>query len=251
MQARQRAATLARSKIGTVERPTNRVEFNEWYYGSDVSAAWCATYASWVTYNAGAPVPATTSKGFAYVAAGVNWAQAHGLWRPRTYTPQLMDEAVFSFEGQRPDHIELVEDPSKWAGGKGSLVNIGGNTQRPGGSGSQRDGGGVWRRVRGAYLIGFILPPYPADPTPPTPTPDPILEDEPVTIYIPTDDAGNTHDAAGKPLAPQIVVQGNRWTTVTSQDEHDRLVGAGADVQKAKPFAVDVLTHQLAEYHPR
>lgn len=160
---------LARSQLGTTETGTNHVVYNQWYYGRDVSAAWCAAFVSWVLFMAGYPLPASTSKGFTYVPSGVAYAKAHGLWiphQPGQWLGQEADLSVFSFEKQRPDHVELVEAHGPT---RGSYIDIGGNTSRPGG-GSQRDGGGVWRRVRESSLLGFIRPPYPAD----KPTPNPI-----------------------------------------------------------------------------
>lgn len=87
----------------------------------------------------------------------------------------------------------------------------------------------------------------------PTPAPDPDEEDDMprYEILIPTDFNGHTHDANGNPLGPQVVVKGNRWTTCTSQEEHDRLVQDGAVVRTADPFIMGITTNQLAEYKPR
>lgn len=77
--------------------------------------------------------------------------------------------------------------------------------------------------------------------TTPSPEPIPVLEEDKMTIYVPVDDSGNTHDAAGKPIGPQILVQGNRRMTLMSPAEHDVAVYGGAEVQKAKPFLIDYL----------
>lgn len=172
--ARAVAVDAARSKIGTIERPVNLVEFNRWYYGRDQSAAWCATFWSWCVFMANAACPASTAKGFAYVPSGTTWAKNNGLWKPHVPGRRVGDPgdgAVFSFGGKRPDHIEMVET---WDAAAKSYINIGGNTGRPGGGGSQVDGGGVWRRVRASSLLGFIVPPYPLNTTPPAPVPAPI-----------------------------------------------------------------------------
>ena len=54
---------IAKAEVGVTEQKYNRVKYNEWYYGRDVSAyddesgtyAWCAVFISWCAYKAGIP----------------------------------------------------------------------------------------------------------------------------------------------------------------------------------------------------
>lgn len=124
--------------------------------------------------------------------------------------------------------------------------SVEGNTS-PDQHGSQDNGGGVWVKHRPASVIIGAGRPKWATP----PAPKPLTEDDAMTIYIPTDDAGNEHDANGKPIGVQIVVQGNRWTELVATAEHDVLVLAGADVQRAKPLAMMFLQNQLTEHRSR
>ncbi len=48
-------AEVAYTQVGYHETGTNHTKYNQWYYGSDTSAAWCAIFISWCANQAGIP----------------------------------------------------------------------------------------------------------------------------------------------------------------------------------------------------
>lgn len=153
--------------VGFVEAPVNRTPFGRWY-GMD-GQPYCAMALSYWTYHAGLPVPASTSKGYAYTPSGANWFKARGRWGT---TPRVGAHVFFRFSGDRIHHVGLVTGVNA----DGSIDTIEANTSA-GSAGSQRDGGGVWRRRRAAGIVGYGYPDYSAAPAP-APTPAPIEEDD-------------------------------------------------------------------------
>ena len=151
----------AATELGTVESPasSNKTRYNRWYFGRDESAPWCATWVSWVFAHQGMPLPASTAKGFAYTPSGAQWFKDQGRW---SSTPERGHVVFFDFPGDnvhRISHVGIVEGVRS----DGSIVTIEGNTS-PGSGGSQRDGGGVYRRIRSSGIVGYGVPAY--GPTP-------------------------------------------------------------------------------------
>lgn len=149
----QDVLALAASQIGYVETPRNRTKFGQWY-GLDGSP-WCAQFVSWVFYNRGIPLPASTGKGFAYTPAGAAWFQRLSRW---THTPAPGHVVFYDFPGDgvnRISHVGIVERVN----GDGSITAIEGNTSS-GTGGSQTNGGGVYRRSRRVGIVGYGIPPY-------------------------------------------------------------------------------------------
>lgn len=179
---------LAESQLGYVEQggphgnDGNLTKYNDWYFGSKQAQPWCATFVSWVFYMAGLPLPASTSKGFAYTPSGAAWFQKQGRW---SKTPSVGALVFFSFGGKRIDHVAIVVKVNS----DGSIVTIEGNTSA-GAAGSQRDGGGVYRRIRKSNIVGYGLPLYVADiPTTPT-TPGEVQDVEKFFVINKPSDAG-------------------------------------------------------------
>lgn len=150
-----RAVQVARSYIGTVERPpnSNRTKFGA-AYGMD-GHAWCAMFIWYVMREAGLAhlIPKT-----AYTPTFANWFKQRGQWGT---VPRPGAIAFFDFPGDgvnRISHVAIVEAVNP----DGSVTCIEGNTS-PGTAGSQRDGGGVWRRCRRAGIVGYGYPAYSGD----------------------------------------------------------------------------------------
>ena len=148
---------VARSQLGTRESPrgSNRTPYGA-VYGLD-GQPWCQIFIWWCFQRAdlGALVP----KG-AYTPTIARWYRDRGQWGS---APRPGALAYMRFPGlDRISHVGIVETIP----GDGSVITIEGNTRAPGVSGSQRDGDGVWRRRRRAYIAGYAYPAYAPDPPP-------------------------------------------------------------------------------------
>lgn len=161
----------ARSQLGVHEIPygSNKTPYSVWY---GLIGPWCAMFVSWVLYFSGAPLPISTSKGFAYCPFGVDWFKKKGAWAGPNTRPQPGWVIFFDFIG-RPSHTGLVEGVAP----DGRIIAIEGNTN---GSGS-RTGGNVMRHYRSVRsgIIGYGMIEYvaPVKPTPDNPNPT-VLEEE-------------------------------------------------------------------------
>ena len=149
---------LARKEIGTKEVPagSNKVKYNESYYGRPVSGdgyAWCAAFVWWLFQRAGAPELYFDGSKTAYVPTLLGWARRKGLV---VDTPQPGDLICFDFKGTgRAQHVGVCE---RWDGKY--VTSIDGNT----GSGNEANGGCVMRRSRHKkYILAAIRPKYEED----------------------------------------------------------------------------------------
>ena len=141
----------ARSQLGVKESPpeSNRVKYNTWYYGKEVSGAaypWCMAFVQWCCDRAGMPLPFRTAS----CGALLRWYREH---QPECVVrePKPGDIVIFDFPGgAATDHTGLFESLS----GK-NVVSIDGNT----GSGNDANGGAVMRRTRSAALVAAYLHP--------------------------------------------------------------------------------------------
>ncbi len=149
----EKVLAIARGELGTKESPanSNRVKYNTWYYGREVSGAaypWCMAFVQWLFAQAGVKLPYLTASCSALLA----WYKAH---RPSQVVkePRPGDIVIYSF-----GHTGVVE-----AVGAGTITAIEGNTS-PGAAGSQSNGGQVCRRTRKASLAdAYIRPNYEED----------------------------------------------------------------------------------------
>lgn len=152
------ALNVARSKLGYVEGANNWTEFGAWYGMQNVP--WCAEFASYCLYVSGTPLSITTPKGFAYCPYGISWFKGNGRWHG---DPRPGDLVFFDWARDGiSDHVGIVE-----AVNRGQITTIEGNTSS-GASGSQNNGGGVYRRFRSANIVGYGTPTYSGAPAPPT-----------------------------------------------------------------------------------
>lgn len=150
----------ARRELGTVEKPagSNRTRYGA-TYGMD-GVAWCAMFVWWVFRQARALplIPKT-----AYTPTFAQWFKDRRQWGS---APRPGAVVFFDFPGDgvnRISHVGIVEAVNR----DGSIVTIEGNTS-PGTGGSQRDGGGVYRRTRRAGIVGYGYPDYAAATSRPT-----------------------------------------------------------------------------------
>ena len=143
---------LARRQLGVKEDPpgSNKVKYNAWYYGREVSGAaypWCMVFVQWVFDRASVKLPTRTASCGALMRA----AQAAGCWVTKGYRPG--DVVIYDFPGgAATDHCGIVEavDDSR-------VSAIEGNTS----SASDADGGAVERRARRLSLIaGAVRPTF-------------------------------------------------------------------------------------------
>lgn len=154
----------ARRELGVKESPagSNKVKYNTWYYGREVSGAaypWCVVFVQWCCVQAGVELPVRTASCTELMSAAVK----AGLWVTSGYQPG--DIVIYDWQGdRRPDHCGIVELelPS------GSCAVIEGNTSVS----SDSNGGKVMRRTRAASsILGAVRPRYDAPMMDNTPSP--------------------------------------------------------------------------------
>ena len=143
--------TAALSQLGTKESPpeSNRVKYNTWYYGKEVSGGaypWCMAFVQWCYARAGAALPFKTAS----CGALLRWYREHD---PAciTKTPVPGDIVIFDFPGgAATDHTGIFERA------RGDTVTtIDGNT----GTTNDANGGAVMRRTRSAALVAAYIHP--------------------------------------------------------------------------------------------
>lgn len=158
------ALNLARSKLGVVESPpsSNNTEFGIWYGFNRVP--WCAIFVSWVLAHAGLG----SQYRHASVAYSLDAARKQGR-RTHVFRPGYVACRINSGGDWGPGHTGIVEAVHS----DGTVTTIEGNTSGTS-AGSQRDGGGVWRRRRSksywnkqCIRIDFTGAPSGPAPTPP------------------------------------------------------------------------------------
>ena len=144
-------AALAAKEIGTKEFPadSNRVKYNTWYYGKEVSGSgypWCMAFVQWCYAKAGVPLPFRTAS----CGALLRWYRAN---QPECVVsePRTGDLVIFDFPGgAATDHTGILESASG-----NTVTSIDGNT----GVGNDANGGAVMRRTRNdRYVAAYIRP---------------------------------------------------------------------------------------------
>lgn len=142
---------VARSQLGVCEAPagTNRVKYNDWYYGKEVSGSaypWCMAFVQWCCSEAFAPLPFKTAS----CSALLRWYREHEPERVVT-APKAGDIVIFDLPGGAAvDHTGIFERVQ----GE-SVVTIDGNT----GAGNEANGGAVLRRTRNKSCVAAYLRP--------------------------------------------------------------------------------------------
>lgn len=146
---------IARSQIGYSETGDNQTLYGKWY-GLN-GEPWCAMFVSWCYDQAGLVpyVSASSKKGFASCDAGLKWFAKKGKLIPVGEAKEG-DVVFFQFDTDaQPDHVGIVESNNKR---RKILTCIEGNTSE-GKSGSQSNGGGVYRKKRSYSLVMAVARP--------------------------------------------------------------------------------------------
>lgn len=203
-----RVLEVARSQLGTVESPPNS---NRTKYGAAYGLngqPWCAIFTWYVFQQAGLGHlhPKT-----AYTPTLADWYRARGQW---STTPRIGSLVFFDFPGDgvnRISHVGLVEGINR----DGSVITIEGNTSA-GTSGSQRDGGGVYRRTRKVGIVGYGHPAYPSTPSGSLQLPDSLEDDLMGAFQITPDVGGRFHHAQGAEAGGGSQVASRGWVVFGS-----------------------------------
>jgi hypothetical protein len=170
METVEKILSIARGELGTKESPagSNRVKYNTWYYGREVSGAaypWCMAFVQWVFHQAEIPLPVKTASCGALMAA----AKKAGQWAAKDYRPG--DMVIYDFPGgAATDHVGIVEEVTLTG-----IVAIEGNTSE---AGSQSNGGMVCRKTRPySQIVGAMRPNYEKENASMDNTPSPAHKD--------------------------------------------------------------------------
>lgn len=150
---------VARSQLGYVEGTNNDTKYGKWY-GLNHNP-WCDMFVSWC----GAQVGGSDVIGkYAATMSHASWFKKISRWGR---SPKVGAIVFFDFDDKQStwtSHVGIVEAVRD----DGRIVTIEGNTSS-GTSGSQHNGGGVYRRVRAANsVVGYGYPNYASS----TSTPD-------------------------------------------------------------------------------
>jgi hypothetical protein len=148
------------SQIGVTENPAgSNINPYARQAGHLDGQPWCATFLVAGALATGVRLPSAS----AYCPTMVNEFKRAGRFHT---TPEVGDLAFFQFDAQAgADHVGVVESV-----GATTITTIEGNTSKDS-SGSQSNGGGVFRRVRHRSLvIGYGRPEFTAE-TPSAPPP--------------------------------------------------------------------------------
>lgn len=143
---------VATEEIGTKEAPVNRVKYNTWFYGKEVSGIqypWCGTFVSWCFAEADCMLPRI---GYLRGFAGCPYAVEHvNKWGRIVTKPLPGDVTFFDWNGDgRFDHTGIFKKDS----GGGFFQSIEGNTA----FGNDSNGGEVMLRERMYKNAIFIRP---------------------------------------------------------------------------------------------
>ena len=134
---------IAAGELGSTEQPanSNRTKYGAWYGWNGV--AWCMIFVQWCFATAGLPLPFKTASCSELLA----WYRKN---HPECIVtqPKPRDIIIYNF-----GHTGVVEGATA-----GTVTAIEGNTSA-GESGSQSNGGGVFRRVRSKSLVTAYIRP--------------------------------------------------------------------------------------------
>lgn len=149
MKTVQDVIQIAQNELGVTEYPanSNRVKYNDWYYGRNVSGPsypWCCVWVCWIFDHAGMPLPHKTAS----CSDMLSWYRKYQPERVVT-DPKRGDIIIYNF-----GHTGIVESVAA-----STITAIEGNTSA-GSTGSQSNGGGVFRRTRSKALVEAYIRPF-------------------------------------------------------------------------------------------
>ncbi len=162
----------AQSQLGVVEKggadgkSGNLVPYWDWWKQATgehfQGSSWCACFVSWVfdQNKTSDLIAAKNAHGFIYCPDLEKYALAHHLVIADKTKAQPADIILFDWDGAGlADHVGIVEKNAS----NHFLQTIEGNTSGEGVLGSQKNGGGVYRRNRhiDATIRMIIRPNYP------------------------------------------------------------------------------------------
>ena len=154
----EKAVDLAEASAGYAEgrcsaSTMNNTRYGVWY-GMNC-AAWCAMFVSKCYHDAGAPQPASSSKGFAYTPSGAAWYQQQQAWAtPGTNPRRGWVVFFYSVSAGRIAHVGLVRGAR---GSDGLIPTVEGNTN---GAGSAEGGSVLLKRRSPSQGISFRIAGY-------------------------------------------------------------------------------------------
>lgn len=167
---------VARGEIGNTENPSGS---NRQKYSASMGRPpepWCADFVVWCARQVGLNLPSES----AYTPTMAQGFVKAGTWHRGAAGPQPGDIVFFDFPDKTTgiQHVGIVEQ----IGLAGQVDTIEGNTSS-GNSGSQDNGGGVYRRHRaGTYIVGYGRPPFAAAP-PPAVVATPAVPTAPIPVH--------------------------------------------------------------------
>jgi peptidoglycan hydrolase-like protein with peptidoglycan-binding domain len=142
---------VARSQLGYVEGNNNDTKFGKWYGMNH--QPWCDMFVSWCGAQSGG---GDIIGKFASTVVHANWFKKAERWGK---SPKVGSIVFFDFPNDGVDrisHVGIVEAVRS----DGRITTIEGNTSS-GESGSQANGGGVYRRNRAvSSVVGYGYPNY-------------------------------------------------------------------------------------------
>lgn len=157
----EKAVKWAKAQIGRTESPagSNTGPFpvtacQTFTLGYD-GVPWCGCFVAYAAiHEGGAKIPNKARLAYTPYICADSAASTNGLHRVSLEEVRAGDLIVFNFDGGVPDHVELALGPVL----DGLTDCVGGNTSA-GASGSQDNGGGVFRRQRPTYQIACVARP--------------------------------------------------------------------------------------------
>lgn len=151
----EKVLAIARAELGVTESPkgSNKVKYNTWYYGREVSGdsyPWCLAFVQWVMAQAGVSVPVRTAS----CGTLMTHAKRSGQWVTGDYQPG--DVVIYDLPGgAATDHTGICESTTAT-----TVTCIEGNTSVNDAS----NGGEVRRMTRKLSLVvGAWRPDYKED----------------------------------------------------------------------------------------
>ena len=135
---------IAAGELGVTEFPanSNRTKYGAWY-GLD-GQPWCMMFVQWCFNQAGLELPYRTAS----CSDMLSWYKKYQPERV-VGAPKRGDIIIYNF-----GHTGIVESVAA-----GTITAIEGNTSA-GNSGSQSNGGGVFRRIRSTTLVTAYIRPF-------------------------------------------------------------------------------------------